>query len=168
MQKDEEEHSYEKLYKKEVSLTSTLLFFLEELLKKVKRVLTPRGKRKISVEATVPSEIIWHWFYAIRDFKLYRIDTTDVKFIPKKHHRGFTEYSGCLFTFYSIGAINCHIKKIIGHSIYNSFSRSLRQGGTAKTTVSEQFPETMLYNISRGKLIFKANYNLINRYGVLC
>ena len=58
--KDEEEHSYAKLYKKEVSLTSTLLFFLEELLKKVKRVLTPRGKRKISVEVTVPSEVIWH------------------------------------------------------------------------------------------------------------
>ena len=163
------ENAYKELEKETVQVNLFLEFLLLQLLSKIHRILTPRGRqRQIAVEIKVPAEFIWPWFRAIGIYPRDR-ENTNVKYIPvKKPRRGFTQHAGATVTFKTLPSINLHFKKILGNSIYGYFKRQLRQGGQAKCVITEEDPAIMTYTVSSKKLVFTCKYVLLNRYGIEC
>ena len=166
-QKEEEDkNSYEKLRDKQVAVTDLVVFFLEDLLTKVNRRITTKG-RQLEVKLKVPSSIAHPWFVAIDTYQTRK--DCQVHFTPLKVHRcGYTEYKRATAKFLNLGWVNLHIRRVHGRDIFSTFRKKMRQQSHGKCCITAASPAVMTYTYKSCTLIFQCKYLLYNRYGNIC
>ena len=61
-----------------------------------------------------------------------------------------------------------HISQIIGKDNLGLVKVNKTTGGKVKTVVSSEKPAVLVYNVRKGHVTLRVNYELYNRYDVLC
>ena len=144
-QKEKDKNSYEKLNEKQVAVTDLVTFFLEDLLIKVNRRITTKG-RQLQVQLKIPSNIAHPWFVAIDTYQTRQ--DWEVQFTPLKVHRcGYTEYKRATAKFLSLGGVNLHFRRVLGRDIFSTFRKKMHQGSHGNCCITAESPALWLIRI---------------------
>ena len=165
-QKEKDKNSYERLNEKQVGVTELVTFFLEDLLTKVNRWITMKG-RQLQVQLKIPSNIAHPWFVAIDSYQTRQ--DCEVEFTPLRVHLcGYTKHKQAKAKFSSLGGVNLHFRHILGRDIYSTFKKKMRQGSYGKCCITAVSPAVMTFTYKSCRLVFQCKYLLYNRYGNIC
>ena len=161
-------NSYEKLKRKEHSVQEILHFHISHLLECVHRRLSFRQKFKNPwlIEATerLNCKIFYEWFKAIEDYSIAFGRETEIR-RDKSRLRNVKEYK---VVFTHLGTFKFHISQIIGKDNLDLVKVNKTTGANVKIVVSSEKPAVLVYNVKKGHVTLCVNYELYNRYDVLC
>ena len=107
---------------------------------------------------------MYEWFRAIEDNSVVFGTETEIKRDKsrlrnvKEHKRVFTHLE--IFKF--------HISQIIGKDNLGLVKVNKTTGRKVKTVVSSEKSAVLVYNVRKGHVTLRVNYELYNRYDVLC
>ena len=83
----------------------------------------------------------------------------------KSRLRNVKEYK-VVFTHF--GTFKFHISQVIGKDNLNLVKINKATGAKVKIVVSPEKPAVLVYNVKKGHVTLCVNYELCNRYDVLC
>ena len=145
-----------------------LHFHISHLLECVYRRLSFRQKFKNPwlIEATerLNCKIFYEWFKAIEDYSIAFGRETEVK-RDKSRLRNVKEYK---VVFTHLGTFKFHISQVIGKDNLNLVRLNKTTGAKVNIVVSPEKPAVLVYNVKKRHVTLCVNYELYNRYDVLC
>ena len=123
-------------------------------------------KKPLLIEATerYNYQIMCEWFRAIEDYSVVFGRETEIK-RDKSRLRNVKEHKR---VFTHLETFKFHISQIIGKDNLGLVKVNKTTGGKVKTVVSSEKPAVLVYNVRKGHVTLRVNYELYNRYDVLC
>ena len=115
----------------------------------------------IKATERLSSKIVYEWFKAVEDYSIAFGRETRVK----SRLRNEKEYK-VVFTY--LGTFKFHISQGIGKDKLDLIKVNKTPGAKVKNFLSPEKRAVLVYNVKKGHLTLCINYELYNRYDVLC